>query len=63
MPRMVRGRPSGLKAASHRLRRRPDGRPWPRSLCGPSAAGTQGPGQRPAPGCARHPGTGRQSVW
>ena len=27
VPRMVRGRPSGLKAAPHPLRGRPDGRP------------------------------------
>jgi len=51
---MLRDRPSGLKAAPHRLRRRPGAGLDPGDLCGPSAAGTQGPGQG-LPPYARHP--------
>jgi len=39
---MVRGRPSGLKAAPHPLRGRPAAGPDPGDLCGPRAAGTKG---------------------
>jgi len=60
VPRMVRGRPSGLKAAAHRLRRRPDGRPWPRMSLRPLAAGTHGPGQG-LPAAART--TPAQLIW
>jgi len=51
---MVRGRPSGLKAAPHRCAAA-CGRPWPRSLCGPWAAGTTGQAEGLPPGPARHP--------
>jgi hypothetical protein len=60
---MVRGRPSGLKAAPHRLRRRPAAGPDPGDHCGPWAAGTKGqakglpPGKRAAPRLRLTPGT------
>jgi len=39
------------------------GRPWPRSLCGPWAAGNQGPGHGPAPGQRATPGHGRATGY
>jgi len=44
MPRSIRGRPSGLKAAPHRLRRRPAAGPDPGA---PAAPGRQEPRARP----------------
>jgi hypothetical protein len=46
---MVRGRPSGLKAAPHPLRGRPAAGLDPGDLCGPSAAATKGQARGPAP--------------
>jgi len=45
---MVRGRPSGLKAAAHRLRRRPAAGRDPGASAAPGGR-NQGPGHRPAP--------------
>jgi len=57
VPRMVRGRPFRPQGCSASPAATACGRPWPRSLCGPRAAGNQGPGAacprpRAAPGPA-----------
>ena len=49
---MVRGRPSGLKAAFGTAARRPAAGPDPGDHCGPSAAAIKGQARRPAPGRA-----------
>ena len=48
-PRIVRGRPSGLKAAFGTAARRPAAGPDPGDHCGPSAAAINGQARRPAP--------------
>jgi len=57
VPRSVRDRPSGLKAAAHRLRRRPAAGPDPGDLCGPwrqaTGAGHSLPRQRATPARGR----------
>src|SRR5690349_7056402 len=55
-PRRVRGRPSGPKAAAHRLRRRPAGCPGPRRPLRPLGPGEAGrPRPAPALRAARNP--------
>jgi len=62
-PRSIPGRPSGLKAAAHRLRRRPAAGPDPEDPGGTRAAANRGPGQRPAPRQRAAPGHHLRTWW
>jgi len=62
MPRMVRGRPSGLKAAPHPLRGRPAAGPDPGDLCGPWRQDPRARHKACPRGSARHPRTRKPPV-
>ncbi len=60
---MVRGRPSGLKAASHRLRRRPAAGLDPGASAAPGRQNTSGQAKGLPPGTTRHPARAHHRIW